>query len=133
MRNHDRDVSLLRKLGRHHPGGKRRKFLGKRVPGNVPNPEPTVAAMQGQMNAGQPKYKRETAGREQAKARPQDANHKNPLVSNQQYEWLRKNGFCAFCTGQRAMCCPTSSDRCMQKKRVEEGSEAQQAGCPTWK
>ncbi len=38
MRNHDRDVSLAKKLDRSHPGGKRRKFLGKKVPSHVPNP-----------------------------------------------------------------------------------------------
>ena len=132
MKNRDRDVSLARKLDRSLPGGKRRKFLGKRVPGKTPDPEPTIAAMQGQ-SASQPKSKREAGGREQAKARPQDANHKNPLVSNQQYEWLRKNGFCTFCTGQRSTCCPSHADRCMQKRGVEEGSEAQLAGCPGWK
>jgi hypothetical protein len=136
IKNQARDGALLKEKIRPRFKGdqkKKKKFLyrGTGESPTKPPHTPSVAAVQGQAPEAQPRRKPQ-AKPEQLRGDPQDPCVKNQHISNEQYLWLLKKGFCTFCTKPRLECCPSTTDRCLVKHPVERGSKADVAGCPGW-
>ena len=140
IKKKERDGSLLKKQIRPEFRGeqkKKKRFLAKGtrdtpITPQTPNPRPpVVAAVQAQPSEQQPR--RRPPAKEHLLGEAQDPCIKNQNISNQQYRWLMQKGYCTFCTQPRAECCPATTDRCLVKKAVEQGSKADVAGCPSWR
>ena len=134
IKNQARDGALFKeKLKPRFKGEKKKKYLyrGAAQTPTKPPSTPSVAAVQGQIPETQPRRKPQ-ARPEQLRGDPHDPCMKNQHISNEQYSWLLKKGFCTFCTKPRLECCPSTTDRCLVKHPVERGGKADVQGCPGW-